>query len=184
MKKIELRADCANCAALCCMALAFDRSALFAIDKPAGQACLHLDACGACAIHDARAARGFSGCVRFDCLGAAQRVTQAFFGGRNWMEDRSLVGPMSRAFGILLRAHAYLALLNQAATIHLAPPDRQTLIALRAALEDAGACAEDIDALRLRVDDFLSRLRPYVEGKALTASRGRAVLERSEPPRR
>lgn len=164
MKKIDLRADCAKCAALCCMALAFDRSRQFAIDKPAGQACPHLDACGACTIHDERVERGFLGCVHFDCQGAGQRVTQALFEGRSWMEDRSLIEPMSRAFSTLLRAHGYLALLDQAGTLDLSPADRRTLTGLRAAIEDAGAHAETIDGLRSPIDKFLFGLRRYVEG--------------------
>jgi hypothetical protein len=163
MKKIDLRADCANCAALCCMALAFDRSRQFAIDKPAGQSCLHLDACGACTIHHERVERGFPGCVNFDCLGAGQRVTQAVFGGRSWMEDGSLIGPMSRAFSTLLHAHRYLALLDQAEALDLSPSDRRALIALRAAIEDAGIDAETIGLLQSRIDAFLSRLRGYFE---------------------
>lgn len=164
MEKIDLRADCANCAALCCMALAFDRSTLFAIDKAAGQPCPHLDACGACAIHHERAERGFAGCVKFDCQGAGQRVTQAIFGGRSWIADRALIEPMSRAFSALLRAHRYLALLAQAETLALSLPDRQALIALRMALEDAGTDAETIDGLRASIDKFLLGLRGYVEG--------------------
>jgi len=163
MTTIDLRADCANCAALCCITLAFDRSTLFAIDKAAGEPCPHLDACGACTIHAERAERGFQGCVNFDCLGAGQRVTQALFGGRSCMADRSLIGPMSEAFSSLLPAHQMLSLLDTAGHLNLSSADRQALNALRKAIEDAGTPAGQLDALRPRVDAFLHGLRPYVE---------------------
>ncbi len=79
------------------------------------------------------------------------------------MEDGSLIGPMSRAFSTLLRAHGYLALLDQAETLALSPADRQTLTGLRAAIENAGTHAETIDGLRSSIDEFLSGLRNYVE---------------------
>ena len=39
----DLRADCARCSALCCVALPYAASADFAYDKPAGRPCRHLD---------------------------------------------------------------------------------------------------------------------------------------------
>ncbi len=72
-----LRADCANCAGLCCVALAFTRSADFAIDKPAGDPCVNLLDDFRCDIHPTLRDRGFKGCTVFDCLGAGQRVTAA-----------------------------------------------------------------------------------------------------------
>jgi hypothetical protein len=75
MGPIDLRADCSKCAALCCTALAFDRSALFAFDKQAGEPCRHLVG-RSCAIHAQRAAQGMQGCINYDCLGAGQRATE------------------------------------------------------------------------------------------------------------
>jgi hypothetical protein len=43
MDDAEFRGDCARCAGLCCVLLAFDRGPLFAFDKPAGIACRHPD---------------------------------------------------------------------------------------------------------------------------------------------
>jgi hypothetical protein len=167
MTTIDLRADCANCVALCCVMLAFDRSSLFAIDKAAGEPCPHLDACGACTIHSERAERGFLGCVNFDCMGAGQRVTQAVFSGRSWMADGALIGPMSEAFGRLLAAHEMLSLLEAAGRLDLSAGDRLALAALRRAVEDAGARAGEIDVLRPRIDAYLAGLRAYVEGRTI-----------------
>ena len=68
-----LAADCANCAGLCCVALAFTRSADFAFDKPAGDPCVNLLDDFRCDIHPDLRDRGFKGCTVFDCLGAGQR---------------------------------------------------------------------------------------------------------------
>lgn len=161
MKKITLRADCANCVALCCMALAFDRSSLFAIDKAPGQACPHLDECGACTIHHERVERGFAGCTTFDCLGAGQRVTELFCKG-DWRKDSSLIDPMSRAFASLLHAHEYLLLLDTAENLDISPVKRSILRKLRADLEAAEIDVDAIMAVKSRIDTFLKSLRGYV----------------------
>jgi hypothetical protein len=70
-----LRADCARCLALCCVAPAFQRSADFAIDKPPGVACPNLRDDDRCGIHADLRERGFAGCAAYDCFGAGQRVS-------------------------------------------------------------------------------------------------------------
>src|SRR5258706_258674 len=72
-RRLELRADCQRCFALCCVAPAFSASADFAIDKAAGQPCPNLRADFRCSIHDRLRPRGFAGCAAFDCLGAGRR---------------------------------------------------------------------------------------------------------------
>ena len=74
--RAELRADCAGCSGLCCVAVGFARSAEFALTKPAGRPCPHLDGDDRCAIHGELRRRGFPGCAAFDCFGAGQRVTR------------------------------------------------------------------------------------------------------------
>ena len=64
----ELRADCANCAGLCCVAPTFVRSADFAISKPAGTPCPNLLADDRCAIHAQLRDRGFPGCAVFEAI--------------------------------------------------------------------------------------------------------------------
>jgi hypothetical protein len=113
MDDISLRADCAQCAALCCVALAFDRSALFALDKPAGVACPNLRGCNTCAIHEDLAGQGFAGCVRFDCLGAGQRVTQ-MFAGQSWRDDPQTARAMFDAFRVMRPVHELIQLLHEA----------------------------------------------------------------------
>lgn len=122
MAELELRADCARCAALCCVTLAFDRSEWFAFDKASQVPCLHLLANHHCAIHATRPERGFSGCVQYDCYGAGQRVTEAF-GGRSWREDAELGAAMFGAFEVLKHVHELLLLLREATRLQLSPAD-------------------------------------------------------------
>ncbi len=113
-------ADCSRCAALCCVAFAFDRSEEFGHDKPADTACIHLERDHRCRIHADLAARGYGGCVRFDCLGAGQRVTQDVFGGGDWQARPELLAPMSAAFRAMRRIHQLLQLLDAAHALALA----------------------------------------------------------------
>jgi hypothetical protein len=125
----ELRADCARCAALCCVALAFDRSSSFAFDKKAGEACRHLAADHRCAVHGALAREGMSGCAGYDCLGAGQRVVQEVFGGRR---ERSPA--MFDAFRAMRLVHELLLLLREAAGLDWPPAQAAARATLEAAL--------------------------------------------------
>ncbi|MFS8197779.1 pentapeptide repeat-containing protein [Streptomyces sp. CWNU-52B] len=82
--RTELRADCAECFGLCCVALPFAASADFAIDKAAGSPCRNLRTDFGCGIHTELRPRGFNGCTVYDCFGAGQKVSQLTFGGENW----------------------------------------------------------------------------------------------------
>jgi hypothetical protein len=138
MTSSTLRGDCAKCAALCCVALAFDRSPLFAYDKPAGEPCANLGAKGRCTIHAERAAKGFAGCEAYDCLGAGQAVTQDLFGGASWRDDPALLAPMMRAFSVMRPAHEALALLRQARRMSLPVSAVRRLEAAERELDPAG----------------------------------------------
>ena len=132
----SLRADCARCAALCCVALAFDRGPAFAFDKAAGDPCRNLRPDDACAVHATRAGLGCAGCVAFDCLGAGQRVTAAF-APRHWRDDDETARAIFDAFAQLRAACEVLDLLGRARALPL--PD-----AARARVEDAAAALRDI----------------------------------------
>lgn len=130
-----LRADCARCAGLCCVALAFDRSALFAIDKPAGKPCLHLTPANHCGIHAHLGQHGFAGCAAYDCLGAGQRVSQQIFPGRSWRESPALARAIFTAFYRIRQVHELLLLLRLVARQKLTPPQRARRAELEAALQ-------------------------------------------------
>ena len=166
----SLQADCSACAALCCVALAFDKGESFAEDKPAGTPCRHL-ALHLCSIHDALAQKGFSGCTAYSCQGAGQRVTQELFAGRSWRDDPALLAPMSACFAGMRAAHARLELLEAAAALPLSAPHEAERRHLLAALgPGAGALSRDLlpgfaaSALARRIDGFIRGLRPYAQG--------------------
>lgn len=130
MDSPRLRSDCARCAALCCVALGFERSSQFAFDKAAGSACSHLGRGHRCTIHHDLSSHGFPGCARYDCLGAGQRVIQEVFAGRDLDEEPALAPRVFEAFRRLRQVHELLLLLEAAAALTL-PADveerRQTL---------------------------------------------------------
>jgi Pentapeptide repeats (8 copies) len=147
--RADLRADCARCFALCCVAPAFRASADFAITKPAGRPCLHLGADFGCEIHDALRPSGFPGCAVFDCFGAGQQVAQVTFGGRDWRSAPELAEPMFAAFAVLRPLHELMWHLNEA--LALAPPG-PLADGLRDALAGAGALTTGTPADLARVD--------------------------------
>lgn len=174
MTRVSLEADCARCAALCCMALPFDRSDMFAFDKPGGEACRNLLPGHACRIHDSLEADGFSGCVRFDCHGAGQRVVQEVFGGRSWQDDPALIRPMSEAFRVMRHVHDLLVLLREADRLPLTATQRHELGALEAALSpedgwDRAALSEfENGGVAGEVAAFLKGLRQTVSRGGLS----------------
>jgi len=129
---VDLKPDCQKCAALCCVALAFDKGEMFAFDKPAGVACKHLKG-SLCGIHDQLEARGLSGCTQYHCDGAGQRVVQEVFDGQSWQDTPALFTPMMDAFAQMRQVHALMALLDTAKPLPLPLPletERETLVAL------------------------------------------------------
>jgi hypothetical protein len=168
MTIVTLRANCAQCAALCCVAPALDRSAAFAIDKAASAPCQNLDACGGCSIHADRASKGFSGCISYDCFGAGQRVTQQIFEGRSWLTEPELLPAMSAAFLAMRRVHELLLLLNEAGKLPLDVAQCDARTALLSELEPADdwtadmLAAASLDAIARRTGLFLRSLRSHV----------------------
>lgn len=137
MQQPELVADCARCAALCCVGLAFDHSRHFAFDKPAGVPCRHLTRADRCGIHQRLEEHGFGGCARYDCLGAGQRVTSEVFPGRHWREGAPDADRLFEAFRVLRRVHEALQLLNSAARLPLSRSERATCTRLTRRLAPA-----------------------------------------------
>jgi uncharacterized protein YjbI with pentapeptide repeats len=90
------------------VAPAFSASADFAIDKPAGHPCPHVQADYRCGIHQDLRRRGFPGCAAYDCFGAGQQVCQVTFGGRDWRQDPGAATQMFRVFVIMRQLHELL----------------------------------------------------------------------------
>lgn len=118
----DLRADCARCFALCCVAPAFVASRDFAITKPAGQPCPNLRADHRCGIHTDLRQRGFAGCTVYDCFGAGQHVSQVTFGGRDWRAEPTTARDMFAVFPIMRQLHELLWYLTEARALPQAAP--------------------------------------------------------------
>jgi hypothetical protein len=121
-RHVDLRADCARCFALCCVAPAFSASADFGITKRAGQACPHLQADCRCGIHERLRQHGFRGCTVYDCFGAGQKVCQVTFGGQEWRGEPRIAQQMFAVFPIMRALHELLWYLAEALTLPAARP--------------------------------------------------------------
>ena len=168
-----LQADCARCFGLCCVVPAFATSADFAIDKPAGQPCPHLDAGFRCGIHADLRPRGFRGCAVFDCFGAGQQVSQVTFGGLDWRETPGAAQQMFRVFPVMRQLHELLWYLSAAlampssgaigAELHRArivTEDMTLRSADGLAALDIGAHRDDVNALLLRASELARAQAP------------------------
>jgi hypothetical protein len=117
VRRENLWADCANCFGLCCVALAFAKSADFPFNKPAGEPCTNLDDGDACRIHPNLREQGFKGCTVFDCFGAGQKVSRITFAGHSWRDDSKTRTAMFATFPVMRRLHELLWYLDQAITL-------------------------------------------------------------------
>lgn len=164
------RADCSQCAALCCAAFPFENSEDFGVEKAAGEPCLHLRGGGQCGIHADKAERGFSGCVRYDCAGVGQLVTQSLFGGRTWQDEPDLLAPMLEAFLGMRLARDVEDLLVAAGGLPLDATERQnlTLLSEELATHQPWTLTTLAD---LEQSDLPSRVRKFVATLARHVSR-------------
>ncbi|MDZ5444955.1 pentapeptide repeat-containing protein [Micromonospora sp. 4G57] len=178
----ELRADCARCFGICCVAPAFAASADFALDKPAGQPCPNLGPDSRCGIHRDLRQRGFPGCTVFDCFGAGQQVAQVTFGGRDWRTDPATARRMFDTFAVMRPLHELLWHLTEA--LALTPPgplrdDLTRALAEMGRLTDGTPeelLALDVDAHRGRVNALLSQAGERARAGHAGADRRGAVL--------
>ncbi|TFC84012.1 pentapeptide repeat-containing protein [Cryobacterium sinapicolor] len=156
-----LRANCADCFALCCTAFGFQKSADFPINKPAGTPCLNLADDFSCSIHDSLRARGFRGCTVFDCFGAGQYVSQNLFGGTSWKERPDTSAEMFSAFAVVRQLHEMLWYLVEAAeratTSDRLGPVAQLRREIQRALdgEASAILATDVERIRAEVRQAL-----------------------------
>ena len=167
MSNPPLRGECDRCAALCCVAHAFDRSELFAFDKAANVPCRNLTAGNRCRVHAHLATAGFSGCAAYDCYGAGQVVTQEMFGGRSWRDEPGLLPVMMEAFRALRRLHELRLLLQEARMLPLDADEARRLAAFDRALEADGGWT--LSGLRVfEHGDLAARIQSFLRGLGAT----------------
>lgn len=185
----KYESDCERCAALCCVVLAFDRSELFACDKPALVPCSRLRGYR-CAIHTELEPRGFAGCAAYDCYGAGPRVVREVFGGRSWREDASLVQPMAAAFSPMREIQELGLLLELARDLPLGNEEQGRLDALASALEPpsgwSSASLADFErgSLAKEVSTFLRSLSRHVPKRRHLPLLGKTPPESARSSRR
>jgi hypothetical protein len=165
--RARLRADCANCAGLCCVAPAFAASSDFAIDKPAGKACPNLGDDFRCGIHAQLRERGFPGCTVFDCFGAGQRITQETFGGRSWRETPEIVAAQFAVLPVMRQLHETLWYLAEAEQLTAGPVRDEIRAARQSTNRLAAGSADELTALdvgghRRGVGELLGRVSEQV----------------------
>ncbi|MBB1244980.1 pentapeptide repeat-containing protein [Streptomyces durbertensis] len=170
--RTTLRADCARCFGLCCVALPFSSGAGFPTDKPAGKPCANLRADSSCGIHARLRQDGYSGCTTFDCFGAGQRVSQTTFAGRDWRGAPARASAMFEAFAVMRQLHEMLWYLDEALA-HRAADSLHTELALlgteitalaRSEPETLTSC--DLPALRDRANRLLTSVGVLVRDQA------------------
>ncbi|MEZ3180702.1 pentapeptide repeat-containing protein [Streptomyces pimonensis] len=169
--RTDLRADCADCFGLCCVALPFARSADFAVDKAAGQACSHLRTDFRCGIHERLRDRGYPGCTVFDCFGAGQKVSQVTFGGVDWRRAPKSARAMFEVFPVMRQLHELLRYLTEALDLAAARPVHKELRRALARIEvltrgsAESITALDVNALRGEVNPLLLRASELVRAR-------------------
>ncbi len=141
----RLRADCDRCVALCCVALAFEVSADFAIDKEPGVPCPNLGEDLRCRVHADLRSSGMRGCAAFDCFGAGQRVSQELFPGFDWRTQPERAPEVYEVFHVLRALHALLWCIEEAVDHGISPEWQARLGLERARLEEvAQALPQDV----------------------------------------
>ncbi|MEV0120126.1 pentapeptide repeat-containing protein [Streptomyces sp. NPDC050703] len=163
-----LRADCANCFGLCCVALTFTRSTDFAVNKAAGRPCTNLREDYRCGIHGDLRNKGFQGCTVYDCFGAGQHVSQHTFDGRSWREDKDTARRMFEVFPVMRQLHELLWYLTDALSRPRTAPITAELKQALAKTErlaagtpeavaavDVAAHRQDVNVLLLRTSELV-----------------------------
>ncbi|MBG6237291.1 hypothetical protein IWX78_000234 [Mycetocola sp. CAN_C7] len=156
-----LRADCSRCVGLCCVALAFARSADFAFTKDAGDPCVNLAEDYLCVIHPELRQRGFKGCTVFDCFGAGQKVTQHTFGGTSWRDDPDVRREMFGMFPLVRQLQELLWYLDGAAGMPQTAPIRDDLERAYEKTEALTRASAD-DILSLDLDEYRGAIAPIL----------------------
>jgi uncharacterized protein YjbI with pentapeptide repeats len=167
-RRLDLVADCSSCFGLCCVALAFEKSADFPIDKAPGEPCVNLQTDFACGIHASLREEGFRGSAVYDCFGAGQQVAQVTFGGVSWRDNPGTSTSMFATLPVMRQLHEMLWYLAEALTLAAAEPVHLELEKAYAATEDLARTTAsvlatlDLAAHRSEVDPLLKRTSELV----------------------
>ncbi|MGW7680221.1 pentapeptide repeat-containing protein [Kribbella sp. NPDC054772] len=157
--RADLQADCGNCFGLCCVALTFSKSADFAIDKSAGEACPNLSDEFRCTIHTKLRSKGFPGCTVYDCFGAGQEISKR--AGKSWREQSGQ--QMFAALPILRQLHELLWYLTEALEHNKAV--QPAIDRVQAVSRTPDLATVDVAAERAVVNELLLKTSQDIRGK-------------------
>ena len=162
LSRTDLRADCGSCFGLCCVALTFAKSADFALDKPAGEACPNLSQDFRCTIHSKLRTAGFQGCTVYDCFGAGQEISRR--AGQSWREQPGQ--QMFAALPILRQLHELLWYLTEALEYKAFDAEvRAAIERVEGVSRTADLTTVDVMAERAAVNELLLKTSQLVRGK-------------------
>ena len=162
LSRTDLRADCGSCFGLCCVALTFAKSADFALDKPAGEACPNLSQDFRCTIHSKLRTAGFQGCTVYDCFGAGQEISRR--AGQSWREQPGQ--QMFVALPILRQLHELLWYLTEALEYKAFDAEvRAAIERVEGVSRTADLTTVDVMAERAAVNELLLKTSQLVRGK-------------------
>ncbi|MEU4294029.1 pentapeptide repeat-containing protein [Kribbella sp. NPDC026596] len=162
LSRTDLRADCGSCFGLCCVALTFAKSADFALDKPAGEACPNLSQDFRCTIHSKLRTAGFQGCTVYDCFGAGQEISRR--AGQTWREQPGQ--EMFAALPILRQLHELLWYLTEALEYKAFDAEvRAAIERVEGVSRTADLTTIDVMAERAAVNELLLKTSQLVRGK-------------------
>ena len=186
-REASLQANCAQCAGLCCVALAFARPAGFAFDKDAGEPCHNLQDDFRCGIHAVLRERGFPGCTVFDCQGAGQKVTQITFGGRTWRDDPAARETMFATFQVMRPLQELLFYLNDALSRPSARPLQAELVRSYDEIDQSSRLSADevlgvdVGARRKQVGALLGQASALVRADAARGRKPSKAAQKARP---
>lgn len=181
----NLRADCANCFGLCCVALYFSASEGFPNEKEAGQPCFNLQPDFRCCVHKNLMEHGLKGCIAFDCFGAGQKVAQVSFGGQDWRKGQVSAKQMFETFLIMRQLHEILWYLTETLTLAPAKSIHSELKTMldeteRLTLISPNSLTElDIAAHRADVDKLITKTSELVRAEARHGQKARSGRQRA-----
>ncbi|MEV7084955.1 pentapeptide repeat-containing protein [Streptomyces sp. NPDC093085] len=166
-----MRADCARCFGLCCVALTFSAASGFPEDKAAGKPCSRLRADFGCSVHGELRQRGYHGCTVYDCFGAGQKISRITYAGRDWRQDPGAAGEMFALLPVVRQLQELLRYLTEALTLEPARPLHGEVRTARERVErltladPATLLAVDVAAQRSAVNPLLLRTSELVRAQ-------------------
>lgn len=167
MTDLDLRSDCSQCFALCCVLLPYSADAGFGADKAGGTPCGNLADNDSCTIHADLLGTGWRGCTIFECFGSGQHVSQVTYEGRSWRDATVNRGEMAAVFSAMRVIHEMLFHLQDALErrpqSHAALEVRDRLVAIREGSPD-DILTVDLGDLVDEVGDVLREVSADVRG--------------------